>query len=353
MKTNLQPCFCLSFTPKNFFYQVLGMKKLCAKVPDLKSANTSRFPVPIINFVFLLLSAFLCFSPNLFAQETDDDVIKVDSSIVVLNAAITESDGKSVSGLKKTQFRVFEDGKEQEINFFQAEEVPFAAVILIDSSGSMTVRESNFTFERVRIARAAAVSFLDYLRPDDLVAIYKFDSKVEQIQDFSSNTHAPDSIFDIKADGMTVLNDAVYKAAEELAKRTEKRKTIIVLSDGEDTRSRRSDEKALKMAIAAQATIYTVDISTPAERNRLQSTRVLKNFAEKSGGRFISAQNGQSLREVFKNLSDELRSQYTLSYQPTNEAKDGKWREIEVRVARPNLNIRTRKGYNAPKNNSK
>jgi Ca-activated chloride channel homolog len=327
------------------------MKKLCKsiKVSGSTSANKSYYPISKVIFVFSLLFAFTCFSQNLSAQETEDDVIKVDSSIVVLNATITESDGKSVIGLKKNQFRVFEDGKEQEINFFQAEEVPFAAVILIDSSGSMTVRETNITFERVRVARAGAVSFLDYLRPDDLVAIYKFDSKIEQIRDFSSNTYAPDSIFDIKADGMTVLNDAVYKAAEELAKRTEKRKAIIVLSDGGDTQSRRSAEKALKMAIAAQATIYTIDISTPAERTRFQNINVLKNFAEKSGGRFVSAQNGQSLREVFKNLSDELRSQYTLSYQPTNEAKDGKWREIELKVARPNLKIRTRKGYNAPK----
>lgn len=326
------------------------MKKLCksAKFYGSNHAGKSRFAISRV--VFMLFSLSLFFPANLFAQNKDDDVINVDSSIVVLNAAITESNGKPVAGLKKNQFRVFEDGKEQEINFFQAEEVPFAVAILIDSSGSMTVRESNITFERVRVARAAAVSFLDYLRPDDLVAIYKFDSKVEQIQDFSSNTYAPESIFDIKADGMTVLNDAVYKAAEELAKRAEKRKAIIVLSDGGDTRSRYSDEKALKMAIAAQATIYTIDISTHAERTRFQNTKVLKNFAEKSGGKFISAQNGQSLRETLKNLADELRTQYTLSYQPTNEARDGKWREIELRVARPNLSIRTRKGYNAPKN---
>ncbi len=301
-------------------------------------------------FILPVVLTCLIFSANIFAQVTDDDLIKVESSIVVLNATISDEKGKSVLGLKKNQFRIFEDGKEQEISFFQAEEVPFAAVILIDTSGSMTVRQSNITFERVRIARAAAVTFLDYITPDDLVAIYKFDSKVEQIQDFSSNNYAPESIFDIKADGMTVLNDAVYKAAEELSKRTEKRKAIIVLSDGGDTQSRRSADKALRMAIDAQTTIYTIDISTPAEKAKSQNTGVLKNFAEKSGGRFISAQNGQSLREVFKNLADELRSQYTLSYQPINEAKDGKWREIEIRVARPNLKIRTRKGYNAPKN---
>ncbi len=299
-------------------------------------------------FLFGFLLAFISIS-DVSAQDADDDVIKVDSSLVVLNATVTESEGKSVKGLKKSQFKIFEDGKEQEINFFQADEVPFAAVILIDSSGSMTVRQSNFVFERVRIARAAAVTFLDYLSPDDLVAIYRFDSKVEQVRDFSPSTYAPESIFDIKADGMTVLNDAVYKAGEELLKRPEKRKAIIVLSDGGDTRSRYSESKALKMAIASQAIVFAIDISTPEERFKTQNTKALKTLAEKSGGRFISANNGQALRDVFKNLAEELRSQYTLGYQPANEATDGKWREVEIRIARPNLNIRTRKGYYAPK----
>lgn len=319
------------------------------RISGSKIFDSIRFSIKA-GFILPIILFCIVFSANTAAQVSEDDLITVDSSIVILNATISDEKGKSVLGLKKNQFRVFEDGKEQEINFFQAEEVPFAAVILIDTSGSMTVRQSNFTFERVRIARAAALTFLDYITPDDLVAIYKFDSKVEQIQDFSANNYPPESIFDIKADGMTVLHDAVYKAAEELSKRTEKRKAIIVLSDGGDTQSRRSADRALRMAIDAQATIYTIDISTSAERVKTQNTGVLKNFAEKSGGRFISAQNGQSLREVFKNLADELRSQYTLSYQPTNEAKDGKWREIEIRVARPNLKIRTRKGYNAPKN---
>lgn len=308
----------------------------------------SSFSFSKLGAVFSAFSIpfFLTFAS--FAQ-VDDDTIKVESSIVVLNATITDAKGKPVSGLKQNQFQIFEDGKEQKIESFQAEEVPFAAVILIDSSGSMTVRETNFVFERVRIARAAAISFLDYLRPDDLVAIYRFDSKVEQVQDFSSNRDAPESIFDMKADGMTVLNDAIYKASEELANRTEKRKAIIVLSDGGDTRSRYSEEKALKRAISASATIYTIDISTVEERTRFQNTKILKNFADQSGGRFVSAQNGQALRETFKNLAEELRSQYTITYQPTNSAKDGKWRAIELKTNKTGLVVRTRKGYNAPK----
>ena len=306
------------------------------------SFSVSKLGAIFLHFLFIFILV-----GNVLAQD-DDEPIKIESSIVVLNATITDAKGKFVNNLKQNQFQIFEDGKEQKIESFQAEQVPFAAVILIDSSGSMTVRDSNLVFERVRVARAAAISFLDYLRPDDLVAIYRFDSKVEQVQDFSSNRDAPESIFDMKADGMTALNDAIYKASEELAKRSEKRKAIIVLSDGGDTNSRYSAEKALKRAIAASATIYTVDISTIEERTRYQNTSILKNFADKSGGRFVSAQNGQALRETFKNLAEELRSQYTITYQPTNSAKDGKWRSIEMKTNKTDLTVRTRKGYNAP-----
>src|SRR5215211_2040544 len=100
------------------------MKQLCkpAIFSGSISANKSYLPISKFIFVFSLLFTFFFSSTNLSAQETEDDVVKVDSSIVILNATITETDGKSVTGLKKNQFRVFEDGKEQEINFFQAEE---------------------------------------------------------------------------------------------------------------------------------------------------------------------------------------------------------------------------------------
>ncbi len=83
--------------------------------------------------------------------------------------------------------------------------------------------------------------------------------------------------------------------------------------------------------------------------DRIQNQGVLKNFAEKTGGIFIPTPGGVAMREAFKNIVEELGVQYTLGYQPSNTAKDGKWRAIELRVARPNLIIRTRKGYNAPK----
>jgi len=301
-------------------------------------SSLSFFPL----FRAYSLLAF-CFLSTVPAQDKDDEIIKVDSATVVLNATITDSGGKPALGLKQLQFKIFEDGTEQKIDFFEAEKTPFAAIILLDTSGSMEAR--------VSLARSAAINFLDGLRPDDMTAIYNFDSKVSLVQDFSNSRDITEKVFDLKAYGYTVLNDAIYKAAQELEKRSEKRRAIIVLSDGADTRSGRSADKALKAAIASNATIYTVDMSAinTGGSDRIQNQGVLKNFAEKTGGIFIPTPGGVAMREAFKNIVEELGVQYTLGYQPSNTAKDGKWRAIELRVVRPNLTIRTRKGYNAPK----
>jgi Ca-activated chloride channel family protein len=274
------------------------------------------------------------------AQE-EAEVVRVDSSLVVLNATITDLEGRPVSGLLRDRFSVFEDGVEQKIEFFSAEETPFAAVILIDTSGSME--------GRVSMARAAAIRFLAGLRENDVSSIYNFDSKVTQVQEFSDLRDMDERVFELKARGMTALNDAIVKAAEDLNKRSEKRRAIIVLSDGADTYSRRSSDYALKAAQNVDAVIYTVDMSAMDGGRQVQNIGVLKNYAEKTGGRFIATPGGAQMRQAFEQIVAELGTQYTIAYDPKNTAKDGKWRAIELRVARKSLYIRTRKGYNAPK----
>jgi Ca-activated chloride channel family protein len=277
----------------------------------------------------------------------DDEVMRVDSSIVVLNATVRDSHNRPVNGLVQKDFKILEDGEQQQIVSFETQEAPFAAIILFDTSGSME--------ERISIARSAAINFLDGLRSDDVAAIYRFDSKTDLVQDFSDSRDVSDKIFDLKAKGMTVLNDAVVKATQELDKRPEKRKAIVILSDGEDTYSRASAEKALKAALAANITIYTVDMSTISFEagQRRQNQGVLRNFAQKTGGVFISTENGVALRDALKNIVDELQIQYTIAYEPAKVKHDGKWHALELHVSRANLTIRTRQGYNAPKTNSK
>lgn len=293
--------------------------------------------------ILLSVTLLLVYLPINGNAQQDDEVINVESSLVVVNAAVQDNRGRHVSGLRKDQFTVLEDGNPQPIAFFAAEETPFAAVILLDTSGSIG--------ENLPLVRAAAINFLDQLRPDDVASIYNFESRVKLIQDFSNRRDISQKIYDLRSDGMTALNDAIFTAAKSLESRPEKRRAIIVLSDGADTSSGRSADKALRAALEANAVIYTVDMSTPAGglALRQQSQAALKRFAEKSGGIFVSTPGGAALREAFAKISDDLGIQYTLGYYPTEQTRDGKWHAIELRIARPNLSIRTRRGYMAEK----
>ncbi|HEX8890751.1 MAG TPA: VWA domain-containing protein [Pyrinomonadaceae bacterium] len=294
----------------------------------------------------LLFALLLSFSTSLSTkaqQPDDDDVVRVNTDLVVVNVTVTDAAGKYARGLHGADFKVMEDGHEQKISNFTAEETPFAAVVLLDFSGSME--------NRVSLARSAAIHFLDGLRDEDVAAVYRFDSEVEQLQDFSPSHDLADITFGMHAKGMTVLNDAILKAANDLSTRPEKRRAIVVLSDGYDTRSSASMDKALSAALSAGVTIYTVDMSgpdTPAQE-RAQAVGALQNFAKKSGGRYVSTPGGQALREAFNGIVQELGNQYTISYRPSNTARDGRWREIEVKLSRPDLTARARKGYRAPK----
>lgn len=300
------------------------------------------YPITSLRKLALIFFAVTVLAPSQFSQD-EDTPVKVDSSTVVLNATILDPGGSFVAGLRREQFSVFESGAKQEITYFSAAETPFAAVILIDTSGSME--------SRISMARAAAINFLAGLRENDNAAVYRFASKVELVQDFSGSQDIDERIFEIKADGMTALNDSIYRAAAVLSKRPEKRKAIIVLSDGADTSSGKTADRALKAALDAGSLIYTIDMSSidANGKDRMQSQSALKNFAEKSGGRFVATPGGAALRQALKGIVDELGIQYTLGYEPSNQEKDGKWRPIEVRVARSNLTIRTRKGYTAAK----
>jgi Ca-activated chloride channel family protein len=293
----------------------------------------------------LLLLVVLFFNAGLVAAQ-DDDVIRVNTDLVVLNITVTDKDGQYVKGLKASDFKVFEDGVEVKPNMlasFSLQESPYAAVVLLDSSGSMEARFS--------LARSAAIRFLDGLRPEDVAAVYRFDSKVERVQEFSGGRDLAPIAYAIHAKGMTTLNDAIVEASKTLAERTEVRKAIVVLSDGMDTFSKASAQKAVESALAVGASIFAVDMSSieVAGSARQQSAASLRGFAEKTGGRFIATPGGPALRDAFTGIADELGHQYTLSYRPVNQKRDGKWRALEVKVTRDDLVIRTRKGYRAPK----
>jgi len=293
----------------------------------------------------LFFLVVLCLSAVVVAAQ-DDDVVRVNTDLVVLNVTITDKAGQYAKGLKASDFKIYEDGVEVQPNMisgFSLQESPYAAVVLLDSSGSMEARFS--------LARSAAIRFLDGLRPEDVAAVYRFDSKVERVQEFSGGRDLAPTAYAIRAKGMTTLNDAIVEASKTLAERPETRKAIVILSDGMDTFSKASSEKAVEIALAVGASIYAVDMSTleVAGTTRRQSAASLKGFAEKTGGRFIATPGGPALRDAFTGIANELGQQYTISYRPVNTKRDGKWRALEVKVQREDLTVRTRKGYRAPK----
>ena len=296
--------------------------------------------------IILFLLAVLCTNVVVVVAQ-DDDVIRTNTDLVVLNVTVTGKDGQYVKGLKASDFKVYEDGVEVKPNMiasFSLQESPYAAVVLLDSSGSMEARFS--------LARSAAIRFLDGLRPEDVAAVYRFDSKVERVQEFSGGRDLAPMAYAIRAKGMTTLNDAIVEASKTLADRTEVRKAIVVLSDGMDTFSKASSDKAVESALAIGASIYAVDMSSleVGGTTGRQSAGSLKGFAEKTGGKFIATPGGPALRDAFTGIADELGHQYTISYRPVNQKRDGKWRALEVKlVGHDEAVVRTRKGYRAPK----
>ena len=202
-------------------------------------------------FLFIVI----CLTAVVVAAQDDDDVVRVNTDLVVLNVTVTDKGGQYVKNLKVTDFKIFEDGVEVQPNMiasFSLQESPYAAVVLLDSSGSMEARFS--------LARSAAIRFLDGLRPEDVAAVYRFDSKVERVQEFSGGRDLAPIAYGIRAKGMTTLNDAIVEASRTLAERPEHRKAIVILSDGMDTFSKASADKAVESALAIGASIYAVDM---------------------------------------------------------------------------------------------
>lgn len=288
----------------------------------------------------LICFALLLGSPSL-AQNQDDEVYRVNTDLVLVNITVLDAQGKFVNKLKLTDFSIAENGQAQTVSSFTAEETPFAAAILLDTSGSME--------SRLSLGRSAAIRFLDGLRAEDVASVYRFDTKVERLQDFSSGRDLSPVAYGIRTRGMTVLNDAIVHAAEDLSKRAEKRRAIVVLSDGGENSSSASSGKALEKALAVGATIYAVNMSPNDGPRNMQAAGILREFANKSGGLYVATPGGQALRDSFAGIVAELGQQYTLAYRPSNRARDGSWRAIDVKVSRPDVVVRTRKGYRAPK----
>jgi Ca-activated chloride channel family protein len=279
------------------------------------------------------------------SSNPEEEVISLETNLVVLNVTITDPKDRYVTDLKAEDFNVLEDNSPQNILSFGFEETPFAAVILLDASASM---EKKLTLER-----AACANFVNGIREGDKFSIYSFGgTKVKKLQDFTEVRDIPDSVWDMKAEGNTPLYDAIVRAADALARRPERRRAILVVSDGADTQSKATLDRAMRKMVGAYISLYAVDMSDATIYGappRDNGAEVMKTMAAKTGGKFFRTPGGNKLREAFASTVDELRRQYTLTYESSNDLQDGRWRSVEVRIGRPKLNVRTRQGYYAQK----
>jgi Ca-activated chloride channel homolog len=283
-------------------------------------------------------------------KKEQDEPLRLNTDLVVLSVTVTNDAGKYAHGLKAKDFTLTEDGVAQAIDSFSAEEAPFAAAILVDMSGSMSYKFS--------LVRAAAASFVEQIRDDDQVAVYGFNNQVKRFQDFSNVRDITDYIWDAEARESTKLYDCLNEALDALAARAEKRRAILLISDGCDTSSQKTNlDAVMKKALSAGVNIYTVDLidknettGSSSEMLMLQRGRSeMKEFAKQTGAQYVHSPKGDNLQEAFTNIIEELRNQYTLTYYTTNSKRDGRYRKINVAIANPKLLARTRHGYYAPK----
>jgi Ca-activated chloride channel family protein len=270
--------------------------------------------------------------------------------IVSLNVTVTDTQNHYLTDLEQSDFTVLEDGAKQELLYFSKSNLPIALSLLIDTSASME--------ERLLVAQNAAVGFAQRIRDQDLAQVVDFDSRVEIVQEFTADKAALEAaIRSTSSGGSTSLYNAIYIALRELKKvRTTKqenlrRDAIILLSDGEDTTSLVSFEEVMELAKRSETAIYTIGLQ-PREPAFVKGFReaefILRQLAQETGGRAFFVQKAEELTSVYRQIADELSSQYSVGYTPKNPKRDGAWRKVAVQVARPNAITRTRRGYYGP-----
>ncbi len=275
---------------------------------------------------------------------------------------------KFITDLQKEDFSVFEDGQPQDLRFFSRQtDLPLRVGLLLDTSNSIR--------DRLKFEQEAAIDFLFNVirRAKDQAFLMIFDNEPSIIHDYTADMgQLRDAILRQRAGGGTALYDAIYTACQQRlsnppmppGENPEVRRVLVVISDGDDNLSTHSRGEAIEMAQRAGVVIYTISTSTQwvtaeegtdaAKRSNRKfvkeaGDKVLEHLAEETGGRAFFPYRVDDLAQSFQDIGDELRSQYSLAYVPTNRSADGKFRRIRIEVNRKGLLVRARRGYYAPR----
>lgn len=280
----------------------------------------------------------------LCAQEPSS-TLKVDVKLVNVFVTVTDEHGRPVGSLKKDNFALKEDGRDQKIAVFQKESaLPLSIVLAIDTSLS-TRRDLQLELQSARRFAAAI------LRPVDALSVYEFSEVVSEIVPFTSDIKRIDHGIDHPRLGAaTALYDALYLGSQALESR-QGRKVMVVITDGGDTVSKTDYKEALRSAQEAEAIVYSI-IVVPVESSAGRDTggeHALIQLSSDTGGKYFYAASISQLDEAFHQISDELRTQYLLAYYPSEKFADSDFRRIQVAIAgipeSSNYGVRHRTGY--------
>ena len=297
----------------------------------------------------------------------EDDVVKVETNLVTIPASVFDRNGLYIPNLKKEDFKIFEDAKEQEIAYFGTSEKPFTVILLIDTSPSTEYKIDEIT--------RAATAFVDQLKPQDSVMVIEFDQNIHVLTETTSDRQKIYKAIK-KADfgGGTSLYEAVDFSLRKRLSKIQGRKAIVLFTDGVDTTSyKASYDSTLLQAEEADALIFPIYYNTFFDNRRgggLNSPlpfpdsdvifdapgttageyalgkKYLEELAENTGGRvFRPEATAGGLTAAFEGIAEELRRQYNIGYYPSEEGRAGQRKQIKVRVNRQNLVIRARDSY--------
>ena len=323
-----------------------------------------RISVTCTVLLALLLPWSALAQDNGQATDQQGQVPTFRKNVNLVNVFFTVKDhhGALLANLTKDEFEVLEDGKPQTIKYFSAEtNLPLTLGLLIDSSGSMQ-----------RMLDTEKVVAADFLRQviteKDLAFIISFDISVDLLQDLTSDVHLLDAGLkrahinvEVASGGIpglgqgpvpishpkgTLLNDGVYLASTEMLGKQVGRKAMVLLTDGEDEGSRLKLRDAIEAAQKADAICYVLLLHDPQYP---AGTGEMRQLSEATGGRVIEVNNPNKIGDAFRQISSELRSQYSLGYTPDNEKRDGSFRKIEIK-SKNSYKVQARKGYYAPSN---
>jgi Ca-activated chloride channel homolog len=288
--------------------------------------------------------------PVATSDEAGEPILTIKKRVDEVNVLFIATDrhGKFVRNLNQSDFSIFDDHKPVQsiLNFHRETDLPIELGLLVDVSGSV---QGRFGFEK-----EAATGFLQHIiRPGyDRAFVVGFNKESRLTQDFTDKVPAlAAGVRRLSNGGGTALYDAIYKACKEKLLRDHSdhpiRKAIVILSDGEDNQSEYTRAQALEMAQRAEVLIYA--ISTDDSGLVLRGDKVLEDLASATGGRAFFPYKMKDITHSFAAIEDELRSQYAVSYKPSDFDADGRYRSIEITALKKDLQVRARRGYYAPR----